>query len=93
MYITAKLLDFVHRPDFHKPENTTFRKLDLFSSSGEGGHLLYRKTKSLPFLRRCQDKQSRCPPPLRLRKETDPVSETLGFLVCGNPDDGQSPEA
>jgi hypothetical protein len=28
--ITTKLLDFVHRPDFHKPENTTFRKLDLF---------------------------------------------------------------
>jgi hypothetical protein len=24
--------------------------------------------------------------------ETDPVSETLCFLVCGNPDDGQSPE-
>jgi hypothetical protein len=35
--ITTKLLDFVHRPDFYKPENTTFRKLDLFPSSGEGG--------------------------------------------------------
>jgi hypothetical protein len=44
MFITTKLLDFVHRPDFHKPENTTFRKLDLFPSSGEGGgHLLYKK--------------------------------------------------
>jgi hypothetical protein len=35
--ITTKLLDFVHRPDFHKPENTTFWKLDLFPSSGWGG--------------------------------------------------------
>jgi hypothetical protein len=35
--ITTKLLDFVHRPDLYKPENTTFRKLDLFPSSGEGG--------------------------------------------------------
>jgi hypothetical protein len=35
--ITTKLLDFVHRPDFYKPENTTFRKLDLFPSSGGGG--------------------------------------------------------
>jgi hypothetical protein len=30
--------------------------------------------------------------PYHLRTETDPVSETLCFLVCGNPDDGQSPE-
>jgi hypothetical protein len=35
--ITTKLLDFVHRPDFYKQENTTFRKLDLFPSSGVGG--------------------------------------------------------
>jgi hypothetical protein len=34
-------LDFFHRPVFERLENTTFRKLDLFSSSGEGGrHLL-----------------------------------------------------
>jgi hypothetical protein len=34
--------DFVHRPDFFKYQwkNTTFRKLDLFPSSGEGRHLL-----------------------------------------------------
>jgi hypothetical protein len=57
-FITTKLLDFFHRPDFYKPENTTFRKLDLFPSSGVGGrHLLYRKTKSLPFHRRCQNKR------------------------------------
>jgi hypothetical protein len=35
--ITTRFLDFVHHPDFHKQENTTFRKLDLFQSSGEGG--------------------------------------------------------
>jgi hypothetical protein len=35
--ITTKLLDFVHHPDFYKPKNTTFRKLDLFPSSGDGG--------------------------------------------------------
>jgi hypothetical protein len=30
-------LDFFHRPVFYRTENTTFRKLDLFPSSGEGG--------------------------------------------------------
>jgi hypothetical protein len=40
--ITTGFLDLVHRPEFYKQENTTFRKLDLFPSSGEGGgHLLY----------------------------------------------------
>jgi hypothetical protein len=29
-------MDFVHRPEFKILENTTFRKLDLFKSSGEG---------------------------------------------------------
>jgi hypothetical protein len=43
--------------DNRSQENTTFRKLDLFPSSGEGGHLLYRKTKSLPFHRRCQNRR------------------------------------
>jgi hypothetical protein len=35
-------LDFVHRLNSKKLEdkNTTFRKLDLFPSSGEGRHLL-----------------------------------------------------
>jgi hypothetical protein len=34
--------DFVHRPDSKdlEDENTTFRELDLFPSSGEGRHLL-----------------------------------------------------
>jgi hypothetical protein len=36
IFITG-FLDFVHRPEFYKQENTTFRKLDLFPSSGEGG--------------------------------------------------------
>jgi hypothetical protein len=32
----AGILDSVHHPVFLKLENTTFRKLDLFPSSGEG---------------------------------------------------------
>jgi hypothetical protein len=32
-----KFSDFVYRPVFYKLENRTFRKLDLFVSSGEGG--------------------------------------------------------
>jgi hypothetical protein len=47
--ITTKLLDFVHRPDFYKPENTTFRKLDLFPSSGEGGATYSKKNQKLAF--------------------------------------------
>jgi hypothetical protein len=31
-------MDFFHRPVFWKTDNTTFRKLDLFPSSGEGEH-------------------------------------------------------
>jgi hypothetical protein len=30
MVITTKHLDFVHRPDFYKPENTTLRKQAMF---------------------------------------------------------------
>jgi hypothetical protein len=33
----TRFLDFVHRPVFWKLENTIFRKLDLFPSSGGGG--------------------------------------------------------
>jgi hypothetical protein len=33
-------LNFVHRPIFDILENTTFRELDLFPSSGEGGETL-----------------------------------------------------
>jgi hypothetical protein len=29
-------MDFVHRPEVWIEENRTFRKLDLFKSSGEG---------------------------------------------------------
>jgi hypothetical protein len=35
--LTTRFLDFVHRPEFHKQENKTFQKLDLFPSSGGGG--------------------------------------------------------
>jgi hypothetical protein len=47
--ITTKLLDFVRRPDFYKPENKRF-----------GNWICFRN---------------------------------VCFLVCRNPDDGQSPEA
>jgi hypothetical protein len=33
---TPRYLDFVHGPEFYILENTTFQKLDLFPSSGEG---------------------------------------------------------
>jgi hypothetical protein len=33
------VLDSVHRPVFYKIENITFRKLDLFSSSGKWGEV------------------------------------------------------
>jgi hypothetical protein len=48
--ITTGFLDFVHRPEFYKQEYTTFRKLDLFPSSGEGGAptLLGTLEKNLP---------------------------------------------
>jgi hypothetical protein len=47
--ITTGFLDFVHRPEFYKQENTTFRKLDLFPSSGEGGTYSIRNfRKNLP---------------------------------------------
>jgi hypothetical protein len=48
--IATGFLDFVHRPEFYKQENTTFRKLDLFPSSGEGGgtYSFRNLRKSLP---------------------------------------------
>jgi hypothetical protein len=52
-FIATRFLDFVHRPDFHKQENTTFRKLDLFPSSGEGvGAPTLQGTKLFPTHRR-----------------------------------------
>jgi hypothetical protein len=66
--------DFVHRPDSKELEdkNTTFRKLDLFPSSGEGRHLLL-----VQWLRLTLSKGPNrvCVSP-HLRTETDPVSET-----------------
>jgi hypothetical protein len=47
--------DFIHRPDSKELEDTnmTFRKLDLFPSSGEGRHLLcwvHRQNSIEPFV-------------------------------------------
>jgi hypothetical protein len=55
--ITTKLLDFVHRPDFYKQKKKRFGNWTCFRLQARGGHLLYRKTKSLPFHRRCQNKR------------------------------------
>jgi hypothetical protein len=56
-FITTKLLDFVHRPDFYKQKTQRFGNWICFRlQAGGGRHLLYRKTKSLPFHRRCQNK-------------------------------------
>jgi hypothetical protein len=52
--ITIKLLDFVHRPDFYKQITQRFGNWICFRLQARGEHLLYRKTKSLPFHRRCQ---------------------------------------
>jgi hypothetical protein len=56
--ITIKLLDFVHRPDFSKQKTQRFGNWICFRLQARGGgHLLYRKTKSLPFQKRCQKRR------------------------------------
>jgi hypothetical protein len=69
-------------PKKKKTKNTTFRKLDLFPSSGEGGE---KTPTQLGPLERANlnhwAQLSRCLlPHLHLRTETDPVSETSCFL-------------
>jgi hypothetical protein len=85
--------DFVYWPVFWKLENTTLLKPDLFLHSGEGE----RPTLLGPLEREnlitgsfYGTQQSRCLLPSHLM-ETDPVSETLCFLVSRILDDGQSP--
>jgi hypothetical protein len=88
-------LDFFHRPVFKKEENTTFRKLDLFPSSGEEGRYLIswapQKELISPVIVISSfygAQLSRCLPP-HLRTETDPVSEKSCFLLSIIPDDGK----
>jgi hypothetical protein len=61
LLITTGFLDFVHHPEFYKQENTTFRKLDLFLSSGERGGgaptLLGTLEKTYLNHRRCQTRR------------------------------------
>jgi hypothetical protein len=57
LFITIKLLDFVHRTDFYKQKTQRFGNWIHFRLQARGGHLLYRNTKSLPFHRRCQNKR------------------------------------
>jgi hypothetical protein len=56
-------------------ENTTFRKLDLFPSSGEGGE---KTPTQLGPLERANLNPCLVPH-LHLRMETDPVSETCSL--------------
>jgi hypothetical protein len=83
--------DFFHRPVFWKLENTTFRKLDLFPSSDDGGG---KTPTQLGPLRLALSKGPNWVGVFssHLRTETDPVFETLCFLVSRIPDDGKSPK-
>jgi hypothetical protein len=96
-------MDFVNRPEISIIENTTFRKLDVVPSSGKGREtprlLGPLETANLSrwtswvievFLR---DPTVWVTLYLHLKAETDPVSETLRFLVFRIMDDGQRPEA
>jgi hypothetical protein len=95
-----RILVFVLRPEFEKLENATFRKLDLFLSSGKER----KRPTLLGPLERSSFSQwtteialSNGPhrvgdPFPHLRTEIDRVPEMLCFLVFRIPDDGQRPE-
>jgi hypothetical protein len=60
VFITIKLLDFVHRPDFYKQKTQRFGNWICFrlQARGGGGETpTLKKNKSLPFHRRCQNKR------------------------------------
>jgi hypothetical protein len=91
-------LDFFHRPVFWKLENTTFRKLDLFPSSGVGGKT---PTQLGPLDRDSLNHWTtpviftqliRCLPSPIPEDGKRSVSETSCFLVPRIPDDGKSPK-
>jgi hypothetical protein len=93
IYRIVGLLDFLHRPVFYRIENTTFRKLDLFSSSDEGGRRHLHSWAQ--WLRLALSKEPNWVgvySHLHLRTETDPVSESSCFLFSRIPDDGKSPK-
>jgi hypothetical protein len=66
----------------------TFRKMDLFPSSGDGGKT---RTQLGPLERANLNQLSRGLPP-HLRTEADPVSGMSCFLFSRIPDDGKSPK-
>jgi hypothetical protein len=75
--------DFVYCPDSKELEDkkTTFRKLDLFPSSGEGRHLLcWLPQKELTSISDSKgpDRVGVSP---HLRTETDLISETSCFYL------------
>jgi hypothetical protein len=89
IFITTRFLDFVHRPEFHKQGNTTFRKLDLFPSSGLSLLRLDIACGKVSFF------EAFClvgaPPPSHEDGNRSSFRNVV-FSVCRNPDDGQSPE-
>jgi hypothetical protein len=64
-----------------------FRDLDLFPFSGER-----KETPTLLSHLERVDPTELISPSLHMRRETDPVSETMCFLVFRIPDDGRSPQ-
>jgi hypothetical protein len=81
-------LDVVSCPEFQMLENTTFRKLGLFPSSGEGRETLVLLG-PLERANPCPDtvievspfEGTQQSPSPHLKTETDPVSETFCFPV------------
>jgi hypothetical protein len=69
-FITIKLLDFVYRPDFYKQKTQRFGNWICFRLQANG--IACGKASFWFFCR--------VGAPPRLKKETDPVSETLCFL-------------
>jgi hypothetical protein len=83
----------VWHPKFKK---TTFQKLDLFPSSGERREIPTLlgplKIANDPCHNNIYINTQHLSPSPHLKRETDPVSETLCILVFRIPDDGQIPE-
>jgi hypothetical protein len=81
-FITTKLLDFVHRPDFYKQKTQRFGNWICFRlQAGEG-------TYSTEKPKACLSTGD-----ARTKERNRSSFRNVVFSVCRNPDDGQSPEA
>jgi hypothetical protein len=81
----AWFLDFVHRPVVLTLENTTFRKVDLFPSSDEGGETPSHLSHLLHL-----SKGPNCVGVFPLPSSKD--GNKYCFLVSRIPNDGRSPK-